>query len=148
MRALTDQQRQDFATAWAALAARDAEIEAARKPLDDALKPFIRQACEVEEEREQLIDRIGADFAGKCESCSKPLFCGDLGSRPYGDEASIIYCAEHGLTYADLRRSWEDVPADEDDEDRADSRRLSMALVDGHLSAGGALTDIVPPYEL
>lgn len=145
---LTIEQRQEFATAWAALDARDAEIEAARKPIDEQLRPFICQAMEVEEAREALIEKVGADFVGRCETCDKPLFEGDQGSRPYQDESGIVFCADHGMTYADLQQSWTDIPASEDDEDQAESRKQALAMVDGHVASGGALTDLVPTYEL
>jgi hypothetical protein len=148
MPTLTDEQRQEFVKAWLALDARDAEIQKARAPIDAQLRPFILQAMEVEEAREALIDGIGTDFIGKCESCGKPLFSGDQGSRPYGDETSIIFCAEHGMTYADLLQSWKDTPVADDDEERADMRAIALVMVETHVNAGGALTDLVPPYEL
>lgn len=142
---LSAEQRQEFMAEWSALDTRDTEIEAARKPIDEQLRPFIDQAAEVEERREELIERYGAEFVGKCESCGKPLFSGDQGSHPYEDEFSIVYCAEHGLTYGDLRSSWSEPGLyDEDDERRTDA----LKMVDDHLAAGGALTDLCPTYEL
>lgn len=148
MTALTTERREEFAKEWAALDAREAEIEAARAPIEAQLRPFIEQSIEVEAEREALTKQYGAEYCGKCEHCGKPLFFGDQGSRPYEDETGIIFCAEHGMTYGDLKESWEHVPAEEDDEDHAESRKHALAMVESHLAAGGALTDLTPPYEL
>lgn len=148
MASLTTEQRQEFMEVWEALDRRDAEIEAARKPIDDQLRPFIEQSMEVEEEREALTEKFGAEFVGKCEQCDKPLFAGDQGSHPYEDESGIIFCAAHGMTYGDICQNWADTPTSGDDEDQAESRKHAMAMVDAHLAAGGELTDLVPTYEL
>lgn len=148
MAELTNEQRQEFSAAWAALDARDEAIAEARKPIDEQLRPFIEQSMRVEEEREALIEKFDAEFAGKCEHCGKPLFFGDKGSRPYDDESGIIYCAEHGMTYADLQQSWTDIPVSQDDDDQAESRKQALALVERHVAQGGALTDLIPPYTL
>ena len=121
-----------------------ARIEETARPFREALKPFLNQLHELYAAREVFFDEHGVEVAGKCEHCEKLLFVGEPGSRPYSDEADIIFCAAHGMTYGNAKSNWEDNDPADDDEDQVEARVATLKLVEDHIAAGGALTDLMP----
>lgn len=130
-----------------ALAVYDAAISAAEeaaRPARAALKPFQDEIDRSREARELYLDGLGVEVAGTCETCGKLLFCGEPGQRPFDDDSEIIVCAEHGMTYGNLRSHWQEDWVDESDSYHVEGRAAALKAVDDHLAAGGSLDDIIP----
>lgn len=138
---LTEAERTALDNQLHALKRLEDAVDAARKPIERLLKPLGEVQLEIDEQREVLLERAGVEVVGRCETCLKLLIVGDKGNRPYSDETEIVYCAEHAMTFGNLKAHWERSDPTNDDGDEAEQRIDELALVENHVARGGALTD-------
>lgn len=134
MNLITEAERESIKAQLAELDAAQEAIRKARKPFDDAVMA-------VEGVREALLERYEAETAGTCATCGKLLFTGEKG---YRDE-DVVQCAEHAPTFADWQANIEAGPDAFED---AEVYQQSAEALAKHLSAGAALTDTIPLFEL
>ncbi len=139
---LTDAKRAEIKAALAEFERRSAVVEEEMKPLQARLVPSQKRLDEIEGEREAYLEQFEDDIAGKCETCGKLLFVGEPGQRPHDDDPGIIYCALHGMTFADVLEAWRG--AGELDEYQMKDRDNARKSVDDHVANGGLLSDIMP----
>lgn len=127
---LDDDTREFIRNQLESLDKAEADICAARKPYDDAIRY-------VEETREGLLDRYGLILAFKCISCCALVFEGEQGFH-YADEGSL--CADCAPTWGELAKELEE-QVDPDDEDSTQNLEAFRANLKAHVEAGGSADD-------
>lgn len=142
---ISEEKRAEIAVRLATFACQQAEVTKSMEPLCAALAPLIDQEAAIDDEREAFLESEGVEVAGTCDTCGRLLFAGERGSQPWEDESLITYCAEHAMTYGDLKRHWsvENPPRDDEDPDDAEHRETVLKWVADHVAGGGSLDDKV-----
>lgn len=146
MREISIEERATIAARLAGIAAVIDLEEKRLRPLEEQMRPIKDAIAAAEERRELLLEEHGVEIAGFCEhdGCGRLIFVGEQGSRPYADETDVVFCADHAMTYDDLKRHWEDLDADKDHGEEGEMRTAALALVASHIADGGSLDDKIP----
>lgn len=84
---------------------------------------------------DELIDNFSNDIRGRCEGCTKILFCGDKGHICY--DGDPILCEECAYTWADVKAQYDKSEHGGDHDDRADF----MKAFESHIASGGSADD-------
>lgn len=120
-----------------ALSKRLDDIDAARDKIAKAMEPFRAADQVLKELHDSLVDHL-PDIQGKCETCNRLLFEGEVGYR-YDDDP--ILCADHAPTWGDIKRAIEREPESwSNDEERLEFVRQAVAA---HETRGGSLDEKV-----
>ena len=105
--------------------------------LDAAMKPFRDAARALDDVKEEILDALGVDIAGRCETCTAILLDGDKGHRC--QDGDPIFCAACAPTWGDVQEQW--ASGDREDNDDEDNQDDFVRAYEAHLAAGGSPDD-------
>lgn len=119
--------------------AKIARAEEAAKPARAALEPFLTEIYDLADKRELLLEENEAEHLGKCFSCTRILFAGDLGCR-CGEDGDNL-CEECSPTLGEALMDWQSTRED----DREDDYAQMVALLSLRSATEGADVKMVGP---
>lgn len=93
------------------LAAELVELNAEQDRLRrEAMAPIKDRLDEIDDRVDEIEGELGTEYLGRCETCGKHLFEGDLGFR-YSDD-DIYHCVECAPTWADTKAHFDEFGAE------------------------------------